>query len=758
MADLKLTVDTSDLQAAVNWLEKMGLEGTKISTKTRNLNKEFEAYKRQLKATTDGLQRATAATTALGNATGKASRRISTKGVIIQQAGYQIGDFIVQVQSGTNAFVAFGQQATQVAGTLTLLKGPWLLIGSALGIIIPLVTAAGAAFMRTRKEVEETTKAVDVISKSLSTVDSAVSIQKLSLEELTDRYGKLAAQVRDAHLAMANAAAFESFLKLKDEGVEATGKLNTLMETVQNINKFAAQPLDGRDPQIKANILRGMEQGLEETATELGLSVEAARELEKAFTAIQEADSLQGQAENLLSVQSILSSMPEEVKAQYREILTLIGTYGALGEEIAQVTKAQEEANNASSSANSENQTALEKRLKALKDERSLTREHVALSQKEFLLGEDLRGIADERAVSQMTLLRLSGELEDLSRDELVNLMGQLKKTEHLRLQHERLVKPALKFAEAVEAAEGDAEALAGIDINYAILQAAISAGVLSEEMEKALKAGMDMVEKAPQVAAAGARMAANMMGREGLPKEFGGTGSNTYLLDGNDRDKDKKKKQPDRIGALARSLATEAEMLESWRSEGLLQIQDFNAKELELLGGHQAAVERLEQEHQNRLNAIRTTEQVSTLNGYADLFGALGSLMGTKGKKLLQIQAGLSGAATMISSYEAAANAAAKAPDPISAAAAWAGWVAKGVSTVAKIKSIGQSGNASAGGSGGSGSIATPSAATEAAPQRVLVEGIGPNDLISGTQLSEIFDRLYEENENRGLVFQIAT
>ena len=60
--------------------------------------------------------------------------------------------------------------------------------------------------------------------------------------------------------------------------------------------------------------------------------------------------------------------------------------------------------------------------------------------------------------------------------------------------------------------------------------------------------------------------------------------------------------------------------------------------------------------------------------------------------------------------------------------------------------------------GSGGSGSIATPSAATEAAPQRVLVEGIGPNDLISGTQLSEIFDRLYEENENRGLVFQIAT
>jgi len=31
-------------------------------------------------------------------------------------------------------------------------------------------------------------------------------------------------------------------------------------------------------------------------------------------------------------------------------------------------------------------------------------------------------------------------------------------------------------------------------------------------------------------------------------------------------------------------------------------------------------------------------------------------------------------------------------------------------------------------------------------------LEGIGPNDLITGSQLSEIFDRLYEENENRGL------
>ena len=39
-------------------------------------------------------------------------------GLLVQQSGYQAGDFLVQIQSGTNAFVAFGQQATQLVGIL----------------------------------------------------------------------------------------------------------------------------------------------------------------------------------------------------------------------------------------------------------------------------------------------------------------------------------------------------------------------------------------------------------------------------------------------------------------------------------------------------------------------------------------------------------------------------------------------------------------------------------------------------------------
>ena len=54
-------------------------------------------------------------------------------GVAMQQTGYQVGDFLVQVQSGTNPMVAFGQQATQLVGVLYLL--PQATLAAKVGIM-----------------------------------------------------------------------------------------------------------------------------------------------------------------------------------------------------------------------------------------------------------------------------------------------------------------------------------------------------------------------------------------------------------------------------------------------------------------------------------------------------------------------------------------------------------------------------------------------------------------------------------------------
>ena len=92
----------------------------------------------------------------------QAGQQSNRFGVVTQQAGYQIGDFLVQVQSGTNWMVAFGQQATQLVGVLPLLgagfmglsAGALVALSAGLGIVIPLITALGAVWMRTSDEVE----------------------------------------------------------------------------------------------------------------------------------------------------------------------------------------------------------------------------------------------------------------------------------------------------------------------------------------------------------------------------------------------------------------------------------------------------------------------------------------------------------------------------------------------------------------------------------------------------------------------------
>jgi hypothetical protein len=114
--------------------------------------------------------------TQVGARAHQAGLRMNRTGVITQQAGYQIGDFIVQVQSGTNAFVAFGQQATQVAGTLTLLGGRWVLFGSVLGVVIPLLTAAGAAIVRTGAAAEGTTSAFSQMREQLNSIEPIVRL------------------------------------------------------------------------------------------------------------------------------------------------------------------------------------------------------------------------------------------------------------------------------------------------------------------------------------------------------------------------------------------------------------------------------------------------------------------------------------------------------------------------------------------------------------------------------------------------------
>lgn len=117
-------------------------------------------------------------------ATQRNTRAFSHFGQAVQQTGYQVGDFFVQVQSGTNAFVAFGQQATQLAGLIYLINARWaIMAGTIASIAIPLATMWLAYNSRTQ-EADAATKSFE---QSLKAVKE--TINDLELESETMRLG-----------------------------------------------------------------------------------------------------------------------------------------------------------------------------------------------------------------------------------------------------------------------------------------------------------------------------------------------------------------------------------------------------------------------------------------------------------------------------------------------------------------------------------------------------------------------------------------
>ena len=148
---------------------------------------QLMSYNAKSLQTTNALNQQVNAVTRLGNAqvamgasTQVANRKMNSGSVAMQQFGYQAGDFLVQVQSGTSAMLAFGQQATQLVGILPMVhKQLGLSVGAAvglaagLGIAIPLLTAIGGAFLRTRKKAKEAAGGVKTVEEALKNLSES---------------------------------------------------------------------------------------------------------------------------------------------------------------------------------------------------------------------------------------------------------------------------------------------------------------------------------------------------------------------------------------------------------------------------------------------------------------------------------------------------------------------------------------------------------------------------------------------------------
>lgn len=138
------------------------------------------------------------------NATAVATNKFA-KGAL-QQAGYQVGDFAVQIAGGTNALQAFGQQGSQLLGIF----GP---VGAVLGAAVAIVSAVGVAFTKlaggakeakdAMQELQETTKALNQETAKFKFGVETAGEAKLT-QELIDLKRTLATQYDDYNKAVKN--------------------------------------------------------------------------------------------------------------------------------------------------------------------------------------------------------------------------------------------------------------------------------------------------------------------------------------------------------------------------------------------------------------------------------------------------------------------------------------------------------------------------------------------------------------------------
>jgi hypothetical protein len=85
----------------------------------------------------------------------------------LQQAGFQVGDFAVQLANGTNGLQAFGQQAPQ----LLQIFGP---AGAVIGAVVAVVAALGVVAQKSGREIENLGSVLGVLQAPVSAVVASI--------------------------------------------------------------------------------------------------------------------------------------------------------------------------------------------------------------------------------------------------------------------------------------------------------------------------------------------------------------------------------------------------------------------------------------------------------------------------------------------------------------------------------------------------------------------------------------------------------
>lgn len=616
------------------------------------------------------------------------NKGMNRMGLATQQLGYQMGDFLVQVQSGTNWMVAFGQQATQAVAVLPMFATQLGLSSTALlgwatglGVVIPLVTAVGAAWMRTRTDTDKAKKSLSDMEQQIKSINSTL----------------------------------KSWVQTKQ-----AAKAGITVEEM-----FGGQSLS--DAQ---NTLSALEKQLE--------SIQKATEYAKTYGGPGNAGP---------------DVMADQIKAATEKV--------AEAQERVNQLKAKQLEYDQKQIVSQQDQVAIAQlTLKYGEDSYQVYAKKADIARKEFEENAKTNGVLGDQL---QALMKVYDQQVKLNK-EVERGKGWVDKTKQV-LGELLTMDAGSDFLSNAKKAMGDLYDAAQKSA------AATQQAMMASQADAVIPPG-DGTMKLPSIGGMGSLSpnAPQSSPRPGQrPSSFQGDVITTGNFDTSKKGKGGGSKADNAINSLVDSLMSPKEALDKKYKDNLDLVQKASDKELEIIGGKNEALLRLQQDYSQQYTQIKQQESEMIKSAQSGMYSELSSLLtafGTKSKAAAIAALAVNTALRISETIQNTAAASVKALaelGPVLGPPAAAKIQAYGTAQVALIAANAafKAGSTMSGGGGGGSSASSKTSQATATqtstPQQVYVSGLTADQLFTGEQLQNLFDNLQTENKNRGYVFVTA-
>lgn len=222
---------------------------------------------------------------AAGTATQQAAKGFSGQATTqIQNAAFQIGDFAVQVASGTSASRALAQQMPQLLGGFGAL-------GAVLGAVVAVGAPLAAMFLSTGDAAEDLKKSMDALEKAVQAYDAAAKNSGETAADLASKFGAATAQAQGLYDRIARLQYLDAVSAVGKAIGDLSKNFGDLQSYLNVIDNEIAQ-LGSASPVTLENIGAQLKE-------DFGLTVDQAREFVRLLSDAQAASSIQEKAARL---------------------------------------------------------------------------------------------------------------------------------------------------------------------------------------------------------------------------------------------------------------------------------------------------------------------------------------------------------------------------------------------------------------------------------------------------------------------------